>query len=147
MNAFQLDFYPRLRAWHELRNNLTDALLHEQCIEVDKFWQQSPMSNHYLHPADIKSWPDPWQLINDNIYCSYSRALGMIYTLLLLGVTDIDLVDCIDYNNENVVLVLVDNARYAMNYWPNTVVNNKIQNFTIVRKYDLTPIIQRVGKL
>ena len=147
MNAFQLDFYPRLRAWHELRNNLTDALLHEQCIEVDKFWQQSPMSNHYLHPADIKSWPDPWQLINDNIYCSYSRALGMIYTLLLLGVTDIDLVDCIDYNNENVVLVLVDNARYAMNYLPNTVVNNKIQNFTIVRKYDLTPIIQRVGKL
>ena len=147
MNTFQLDFYSRLRAWRELRAKLADCTLEEQCIEVDKFWQQCPMTNHYLHPADIKQWPDPWQLMNDNIYCNYARALGMTHTLLLLGVTDIDLVDCLDYNNENVVLVLVDTAKYIMNYWPNTVVNNKLQNFTVVRRYDLTNIIKKIGTI
>jgi hypothetical protein len=147
MNAFQLDFYTRLRAWNTLKENLSDSPIDIVCIETDKFWQQSPISNHYLHPADIKSWPDPWQLLDDNIYCNYSRALGMIYTLALLGITDIDLVDATDYNSVDVVLVLVDRAKYVMNYWPGTVLNNKLGDFTITRKYNITPIIQKVGTL
>jgi hypothetical protein len=147
MNAFQLDFYTRLRDWSTLKENLSDSPIDVVCIETDKFWQQSPISNHYLHPADIKSWPDPWQLLDDNIYCNYSRALGMIYTLALLGITDIDLVDATDYNSVDVVLVLVDRAKYVMNYWPRTVVNNKLGDFTITRKYNITPIIQKIGTL
>jgi len=147
MNEFQFDFYSRLRAWTSLRETLKDQNIETQCIEIDRFWQQSPMSNHYLHPADIKTWPDPWQLIDDNIYCPYARALGMIYTLSLLGIQDIDLVSATDYNSVDVVLVLVDSAKYVLNYWPNTVVNNKLSDFTVVRYYDITPIIQKVGSL
>jgi hypothetical protein len=121
--------------------------LHEKCVEVDKFWQQCPETTHYLHPADIKSWPDPWQLLDDNMYCPYARALGIIYTLILLGITDIDLVDAIDYNSVSVVLVMVDSAKYVLNYWPGTVVNNKLSDFTVVRHYDITPIIQKTGTL
>lgn len=147
MNAFQLDFYARLRAWTKLRETLIDSGIEQKCIEVDRFWQQSPLSNHYLHPVDIKTWPDPWQLLDDNVYCSYSRALGMIYTLSLLGIKDIDLVDATDYNSVDVVLVLVDNAKYILNYWPGTLVNNKLSDFNVVRYYDITPIIEKVGKL
>ena len=147
MNAFQLEFYTRLRAWNNLRTDLIHLPLHEKCVEVDKFWQQCPESTHYLHPADIKSWPDPWQLLDDNIYCPYARALGIIYTLILSGITDIDLVDAIDYNSVSVILVLVDHAKYVLNYWPGTVVNNKLQNFTVVRSYDLSHIIKKTGTL
>lgn len=147
MNSFQLDFYNRLRAWNSLRNTLADSTTSQICLEVDNFWQQCPMSNHYLHPADIKSWPDPWHLLHDNLYCNYARALGIIYTLSLLGINDIDLVDGSDYNSEDVVLVLVDHAKYVLNYWPNTVLNNKLSDFTIIRKYNIIPIIQKVGKL
>jgi hypothetical protein len=147
MNAFQLDFYSRLRAWNTLKENLSDSPIDVVCIETDKFWQQCPESTHYLHPADIKSWPDPWQLLDDNMYCPYARALGIIYTLILLGITDIDLVDAIDYNSVSVVLVMVDSAKYVLNYWPGTVVNNKLSDFTIVRHYDITPIIQKTGTL
>ena len=147
MNSFQLDFYARLKAWTTLRETLIDSDIEQKCIEVDRFWQQSPLSNHYLHPVDIKTWPDPWQLLDDNIYCSYSRALGMIYTLSLLGIQDIDLVDARDYNSVDVVLLLVDRAKYILNYWPNTIVNNKLSDFTVVRYYDITPIIEKVGKL
>jgi hypothetical protein len=147
MNVFQLEFYTRLRAWNDLRTNIENCTLCNQCVEVDKFWQQCPETTHYLHPADIKSWPDPWQLLDDNMYCPYARALGIIYTLILLGITDIDLVDAIDYNSVSVVLVMVDSAKYVLNYWPGTVVNNKLSDFTVVRHYDITPIIQKTGTL
>ena len=147
MNEFQLDFNTRLRAWHDLRTKLENRTLNEQCAEVDKFWQQCPATTHYLHPADIKSWPDPWQLLDDNMYCPYARALGMIYTLVMLGISDIDLVDATDHNSIDVVLVLVDRAKYVLNYWPHTVVNNKLGDFTITKKYNIIPIIQKTGRL
>jgi hypothetical protein len=103
--------------------------------------------NHYLHPVDIDNWPDPWQLLDDNLYCPYARALGMIYTLVMLGISDIDLIEGTDYNSVDVVLVVVDNAKYVLNYWPNTVVNNKLGDFTITKKYNIAPIIQKIGTL
>jgi hypothetical protein len=147
MNAFQLEFYTRLRAWNNLRTDLIHLPLHEKCTEVDKFWQQCPATAHYLHPVDIDSWPDPWQLLDDNMYCPYARALGMIYTLVMLGISDIDLVDATDHNSIDVVLVLVDRAKYVLNYWPHTVVNNKLSDFTITKKYNIIPIIQKIGRL
>lgn len=147
INDFQNDFYTRLRVWNTLREKLTDRDIQDQCIEIDRFWQQCPMSTHYLHPHEIDKWPDPWQLLDGNIYCPYARALGMIYTLVLLGIKDIDLVEGLDYNNENVVLVLVDRAKYILNYWPNTVLNNKLENFTVIRRYDTTSIKTNIGKI
>ena len=147
MNAFQLDFQTRLKEWHSLRNSLAGADIKDICIEVDRFWQQSPIMNHYLHPVDIPTWPDPWQLLNDNLYCPYARALGMMYTLIMLGIKDVDLVRATDYNSIDVVLVLVDSAKYILNYWPGTVVNNKLADFNIVNKYDITPITTKIGNI
>lgn len=93
----------------------------------------------------MKDWPDPWQLISDNTYCYYARALGMVYTLILVGTTDVELVEAKDDNNNEVVLVLVDSAKYVMNYWPNTVVNNHITDFKITRSLDITPLYSKIG--
>ena len=147
MNSFQFDFQSRLRSWANLRESLTNTDIENICIVTDQYWQQSPIMNHYLHPVDIDNWPDPWQLLDDNMYCPYARALGMIYTLVMLGISDIDLVDATDHNSIDVVLVLVDRAKYVLNYWPNTVVNNKLGDFTITKKYNIIPIIQKIGTL
>lgn len=141
-----LDYQTRLRAWYDLREKISSCDLREKCIEIDAFWQQCPQVPYYLHPIDMSSWPSPWELLADNNYCSYARALGIIYTLLLLGIKDIDLVDAKDDNNEDVILVLVDNAKYIMNYWPDTVVNNYLQDFTITKRYDVSQIINRMGR-
>jgi hypothetical protein len=69
----------------------------------------------------------------------------MIYTLLLLGNKNIDLVEAVDDNNNEVVLVLFDNAKYVMNYWPGTVLNNSITDFKITRKHDLVPLYSKIG--
>jgi hypothetical protein len=92
MNVFLQDFYTRLRTWNDLKTNLAEKDIETICIEVDAFWQQCPLRNHYLHPDDIETWPDPWQLLSDNDYCYYARALGMVYTLFLLGIKDVDIV-------------------------------------------------------
>lgn len=144
-NVFILDYESRLRSWSRLRTELTTSTLQNICIEIDKFWQRVPTNNHYLHPDFIKDWPSPWQLLFDNNYCSYSRALGMIYTLLLLGINKLELVEAIDDNSNEVVLVLVENAKYVLNYWPGTVVNNHIDSFSITRKLDISPLPSKIG--
>jgi len=135
----------RLRSWVDLRNKLLRLSNSEIAVEIDRFWQTVPLTNHYLHPDFIKDWPDPWQLLSDNTYCYYARALGMIYTLLLLGNKDIDLVDAVDDNSNEVVLVLVDDAKYVLNYWPNMVVNNRITDFVITRQHNITPLYSKIG--
>lgn len=144
-NVFILDYESRLRSWSRLRDELQKSTLEKISIEVDSFWQRVPTQNHYLHPDFIKDWPDPWQLLFDNTFCNYSRALGMIYTLLLLGTKNIELVEAKDDNSNEVVLVLVDNAKYVLNYWPDTVVNNDINDFVITRTLDITSLYNKIG--
>jgi len=146
MNVFLSDYYIRLRNWHELRTSLKDSDIQTICVEVDRFWQKCPMSNHYLHPADIQDWPDPWNLLNDNNYCEYARALGMLYTLMLLGVQDIDFVE-IMYDNRDSVVVLVDNAKYVMNWCPESVLNTDLTEFKITRRIDIGVLAKKIGKI
>lgn len=143
MNIFQLDYETRLTNWSELRNQLKNCSIQEQCIAVDNFWQQVPIQNHYLHPDFADQWPGPWDLIYENLYCPYGRALGMIYTLLLLGTKNIELVEAIDDNAVDVVLVLVDNAKYILNYWPDMVLNTSLENFKVKKNIDISEIIEK----
>ena len=145
INVFLLDYCTRLREWHKLKETLIEQDLSTICIEVDRFWQRAPISAHYLHPADVVDWPTPWELINDNEYCIYGRGLGIIYTLMLLGINNIDFVEAIDYNKENVVLVLVDNAKYVMNYWPDSVLNISLADFTVTKNINISSLKQKIG--
>ena len=146
INIFLLDYYTRLREWFKLKENLKGQDISTICIEVDRFWQKTPLLNHYLHPDEIEDWPSPWELINDNEYCLYARGLGMVYTLMLLGVKDIDFVDIIDDNRENVVLVLVDNAKYVLNYHPNSVLNINLSSFTVVKHINISSLKKKIGE-
>ena len=70
----------------------------------------------------------------------------MIYTLLLTGVTDVDFVIATDDNSEEFVLVLVDNAKYVLNYWPNTVLSNNLKDFKVISKLNIEQIKQQIGE-
>ena len=145
-NIFLQDYYTRLREWFKLKENLANQDLSTICIEVDKFWQRAPLSTHYLHPADVVDWPTPWELISDNDYCYFARGLGMIYTLMLLGVKDIDFVTATDYNSNDVVLVLIDNAKYILNYHPNSVLNMSLSEFTSIKHIDISSLKKKIGE-
>lgn len=144
-NLFQSSYDTIFKNWYRLRLSLEDKDIQTKCIEVDAWWQKTPLVNHYLHTDCIHEWPNPWELLSENHYCNVARGLGMFYTLHLLGIKDIEFVQAKDYNSEDVTLVLVENAKYILNYWPNTVVNNHLQEFKIVKHIDTLPIIKKIG--
>jgi len=140
MNVFQLNYDARLRSWYELRSQIEGTLIQNKCVEIDEWWQKAPLVNHHLHILDTNTWPGPWDLLVENTYCTVARALGMCYTLLLAGVNDIELIEATDVSSEDVVLVLVDNAKYILNYHPGTVLSNTLNNFTIKRHIDISEL-------
>lgn len=144
-NIFLYNYENRLRHWFELRDKIKKLSLIQQCQEIDKFWQQAPLVNHYLHTDFIDEWPGPWQLLADNNYCYYARALGIIYTFYLLDTKNLELVLAKDDNSDEVVLVLVENAKYILNYWPDTVINNNIKDFSIIKTFNITPLNNKIG--
>lgn len=144
MNVFQLHYEARLKSWHELRKQLEHSDIETKCIEIDNWWQKAPLVNHHLHILDVNNWPGPWDLLVENTYCTVARAIGMCYTLILTGVTDIKMVEATDVFGEDVVLVLVDDAKYVLNYWPNTVVNNNSTDFSIKRAVDVSSLPKKI---
>lgn len=144
LNIFQSSYDARILNWYDLRTNLATADLETKCVMVDQWWQKAPLINHYLHPDDIRSWPGPWELLADNTYCPVARGLGMCYTLALTGVDSIDFCQAVDDNNEDAMIVLVDNAKYILNYYPNTVLSNTLKQFKITAKMDLDSIIKEI---
>ena len=147
MNIFQSTYEARLQAWFQLRQSVINLPIEQQCVTIDEWWQHAPVVNHHIHPYDMENWPDPWELLSENTYCEVARALGMCYTLMLIGVKDIELVLATNETAEDVVLVLVDNAKYIMNYWPNTVISNSLKDFKVVNKLDLEIIIKKIGNI
>lgn len=144
MNIFQSTYEARLQDWFQLRKSVINLPIEQQCIIIDQWWQHAPLVTHHIHPHDIDNWPDPWELLSENTYCEVARALGMCYTLLLLDITDVEMVLATNNIGEDVVLVLVDSAKYILNYWPGTVVNNNLSDFKVVSKIDLDRIIKKI---
>ena len=140
INVFQLNYETRLKSWYDLRQQLQDTENNTKCVEIDKWWQPAPIVNHYLHPDFTNEWPGPWELLVENTYCTLARGLGMCYTLLLLGVTDIDFVLAKDDTGDEVALVLVDRAKYILNYWPNMVLNINLQDFIITKRININEL-------
>ena len=67
----------------------------------------------------------------------------MVYTLLMLGINDIDFVVAKNENSEDVVLVIVKN-KYILNYWPNTVETNKLSDFTLLRFISINSLRNKI---
>ena len=68
------------------------------------------------------------------------------YTLSLLGIKDVDLLSAKDYNDIDVVLATVDNAKYVMNYWPDSVVNTKLSEFTDIKYINIDILKHKIGQ-
>ena len=118
------NFADRLTAWANLRNQCQFLDLESALTTVNQWWFDSPWQPYYLHWDDQPNWPDPWQLLSDNVYCDLAKALGIMYTISLLDradMADAELVLTEDGTN----LVLVAKEKYILNWNRDSIVNNK----------------------
>lgn len=137
------NFSDRLNSWTRLRSE-TKSMDRESCLEtVNQWWFQSPWSHYYLHWDDRQFWPDPWQLLQDNIYCNLARGLGIMYTLALLDRDDINDAILVEVGADN--LVLVAGEKYTLNWEPDVIVNICPDNVNTKHRMTQQDIINRIA--
>jgi len=74
-----------------------------------------------LHWDDLAVWPDPWQLLSDDLYCPLARGLGIMYTITMLDRPDLQDAVLAEFDSDN--LVLVQKKKYILNWEADNVVN------------------------
>ena len=114
-------FAERLESWAQLRTqaSTTDA---ETALEaINSWWFQTPWRAYHLHWDDQAVWPDPWQLLSDDLYCPLARGLGILYTITMLDRPDLQDAVLAEVDSDN--LVLVAKEKYILN-WDSTAVVN-----------------------
>lgn len=80
---FQQPAEDRLRSWREFRTTLESLPLEIALAETAEFWRCAPFVPYNLDFSDLTTWPDPWTLIDENIYCDVAKCLGIVYTISL----------------------------------------------------------------
>lgn len=75
------EFYHRLKLWKEFRDSLETSKTPLE--DVLDFWRDAPIGVRCADPYDSGTWPDPWELIDENNYCEFLQILGICYTLQL----------------------------------------------------------------
>jgi hypothetical protein len=128
------EFADRLEAWSALRFKVQSMELEPALQTVNDWWYQTPWKPYYLHWDDRPQWPDPWQLLSDDVYCPVAKGLGILYTISMLDRADMaDATLVLTESGDN--LVLVQETKYILNWSPDSVVNT-FQEVKIVRQLE-----------
>ena len=128
-----VSFASRLESWNQLRDQCQTLPVQTALENINAWWFRAPWKPYYLHWDDQKTWPDPWQLLSDDIYCELARGLGILYTITLLDRADLAPAELV-LTQDDVNLVQVAKEKYILNWAADTVVNT-IQATTIKRQY------------
>ena len=132
-------FSSRLDSWNQLRKSSQTLPVESALLAINHWWFNSPWQPYYLHWDDQPKWPDPWQLLSDNVYCDLARALGIVYTISMLDRADMAPTDLV-LTDEGYNLVLVAKEKYILN-WKSESIVNTFQVVKIKKKYKQQQII------
>lgn len=116
-------FEERLAAWYALRHEAQHQDLAPALNMINDWWWRAPIVNQTMPPREVESWPGPWDLVAQNSYCELARALGMLYTVMMLERSDLEYLELVETKETN--LVLVDRGKYILNWSPGTILNNQ----------------------
>jgi hypothetical protein len=131
-------FEARLASWTLLREQCQNLPVDTALANINNWWFGAPWRPYYLHWDDQLIWPNPWQLLSDNVYCEVARGLGILYTITLLDRADMAPVHLV-LTDAGRNLVLVAKEKYILNWDAGTIVNT-IQAETIRQQYQQPPI-------
>lgn len=115
-------FSSRLESWNSLRDSCQNLPVESALTTINEWWFNVPWKPYYLHWDDQSTWPDPWQLLSDNIYCDLARGLGILYTISLLDRADLTSATLV-LTEQGDNLVLVAKEKYILNWDRDTIVN------------------------
>ena len=135
----------RLASWCQLReanqtNNLETALLN-----IKDWWQQCPWVPYYLHWDDIAYWPDPWDLLADNHFCSLAKAIGIVYTIHMINRPDITCMELAVNTDSADNLVLINKGKYILNWEAGQLLNITSPVVNIKRSVNSSVVTKKIN--
>lgn len=125
---FDLDPDSRISAWSQFRSKLDTSK--KPLEDVIEFWKNAPFTpyNKRVDPFNQYAWPTPWEIIVDNCYDDFTKALMMSWTLKLTDKFKDCQIEIKTYtdeqNNRMYNLVIVDN-KHVINYNDNSLVGTE----------------------
>ena len=125
-------FTARLEAWTDLRGQCQSLDPESALKKINAWWFAAPWRAYHLHWDDQATWPDPWQLLDDNLFCSLARGLGILYTIAMIDHPDIQDAELIDTGSDN--LVLVAQKKYILNWDRQQVLNINLTPLNALRR-------------
>ncbi|NBO27822.1 MAG: hypothetical protein EBX47_06510 [Synechococcaceae bacterium WB8_1B_057] len=80
---FSLGIEERLEAWYKFRKSLSFS--QDPLKETVFFWKNAPFIpfNHKIDRFNKNDWPTPWEIIIENQYDDFTKAIMIAYTLKL----------------------------------------------------------------
>lgn len=136
-------FEERLPEWRRLRDQSTEQDLESALQCINDWWQRTPWRPYYLHWDDQKTWPDPWSLLADDVYCDLARALGILYTIMLIERKDVVAVELVQTEESN--LVLVNKGKYILNWGLGELLNIDSADIKIKKRLDSEAVRHLLG--
>jgi hypothetical protein len=74
-------FEKRTSFWRNFRDEL--ETIENPLDRTIRFWNQAPINARTCDPYDRTTWPEAWQLLDENKYCEFGKILAMYYTISL----------------------------------------------------------------
>ena len=136
------NFTDRLNSWSNLRQQCASMDVESALESINAWWYRAPWTPYHLHWDDQANWPDPWQLLSDNIYCPLARGLGILYTITVIDREDLQDASLIDTGNDN--LVLVAKEKYILNWDEDLVLNTNHDPVTVRHRITQKQIKQQI---
>jgi hypothetical protein len=135
---WRTSYEERLADWFELRQACEHLDLAQQLQRINNWWFRAPMVNRVITWDDPADWPNPWNLLVNSGYCELARALGIVYTLMMLEnrlYTDLNIITT---GHDN--LVQVDSGKYILNWAPGEVLNINSTPLTVQNSINSTDL-------
>ena len=104
---FDKNYDQRLVAWSHFRKSLEKSK--DPIRDTLDFYNQAPTVSIHTDPYDQATWPTPWELLQENMYCDFCRVLGMCYSLQLterFSTTNFEIHITIDSKNSATLYLL-----------------------------------------
>ena len=135
-------FGDRLAAWNQLRNQSLVQPVPQALAMINAWWFQTPWIPYHLHWDDRANWPDPWQLLEDDLFCPLARGLGILYTIAIIKHPYIESAELTEVGSDN--LVLINKKKYILNWDKEEIVNINLGRQHSQRSVSLEQIQQQI---
>jgi len=136
-------FEDRLIQWSILREEAKNLSLESSLNKINRWWQQTPWTPYHLHWDDQETWPNPWELLSDNLFCDLARSLGIVYTTIMIDHPDINNIELASCEETN--LVLINQGKYILNWSTEELLNISTANIKIKKTVDGEQVRHLIG--